>query len=60
MSKVTSSLVHKEKMGLLEGLVLEVLKERFLHSVTGAWEVAWRPGDGGEEVAVVELGGGGA
>jgi hypothetical protein len=27
-------LLHKEKLGLLEGLVLEVLEEWFWHSVT--------------------------
>jgi hypothetical protein len=26
--------LHKEKLGLLEGLVLEVLEERLWHSVT--------------------------
>jgi hypothetical protein len=34
MFKVTSLLIRKEKLGLLEGLVLEVLEEWLWHSVT--------------------------
>jgi hypothetical protein len=33
-SRALILLLHKEKLGLLKGLVLEVLKERLLHSVT--------------------------
>jgi hypothetical protein len=34
MVKGLALLLRKEKLGLLEGLVLEVLKERLRHSVT--------------------------
>jgi hypothetical protein len=34
MVKDTSLLLHKEKLGLLESLILEVLDERLRHSVT--------------------------
>jgi hypothetical protein len=33
-SRALSLLLHKEKLGLLEGLVLDVFKERLRHSVT--------------------------
>jgi hypothetical protein len=33
-SRALGFLLHKEKLGLLKGLVLEVLKERLRHSVT--------------------------
>jgi hypothetical protein len=33
-SRALALLLHKEKVGLLEGLVLEVLKEWLWHSVT--------------------------
>jgi hypothetical protein len=33
-SRALALLLHKEKLGLLEGLVLEVLEERLWHSVT--------------------------
>jgi hypothetical protein len=33
-SRVLALLLHKEKLGLLESLVLEVLEERLRHSVT--------------------------
>jgi hypothetical protein len=33
-SRALALLLRKEKLGLLEGLVLEVLKERLQHSVT--------------------------
>jgi hypothetical protein len=33
-SRAPALLLHKEKLGLLEGLVLEVLEERLRHSVT--------------------------
>jgi hypothetical protein len=33
-SRAFALLLHKEKLGLLEGLVLEVLKERLWHNVT--------------------------
>jgi hypothetical protein len=33
-SRALALLFHKEKLGLLEGLVLEVLEERLQHSVT--------------------------
>jgi hypothetical protein len=33
-SRALVLLLHKEKLGLLEGLVLEVLEERLWHSVT--------------------------
>jgi hypothetical protein len=33
-SRELALLLHKEKLGLLEGLVLEVLEERLRHSVT--------------------------
>jgi hypothetical protein len=32
-SRALALLLRKEKLGLLEGLVLEVLEERFRHSV---------------------------
>jgi hypothetical protein len=32
-SRTLALLLHKEKLGLLEGLVLEVLEERIHHSV---------------------------
>jgi hypothetical protein len=34
MVKALALLLHKEKLGLLEGLVLEVLEERLQHSAT--------------------------
>jgi hypothetical protein len=33
-SRALALLLHKEKLGLLEGLVLEVLEERLRHSIT--------------------------
>jgi hypothetical protein len=33
-SRALALLLRKEKLGLLKGLVLEVLKERIRHSVT--------------------------
>jgi galactose-1-phosphate uridylyltransferase len=33
-SRALALLLHKEKLGLIEGMVLEVLKERLKHSVT--------------------------
>jgi hypothetical protein len=33
-SRALALLLHKENLGLLGGLVLEVLKERLRHSVT--------------------------
>jgi hypothetical protein len=33
-SSALALLLHKEKLGLLEGLVLQVLEERFRHIVT--------------------------
>jgi hypothetical protein len=33
-SRAVALLLYKEKLGLLEGLVLEVLEERIRHSVT--------------------------
>jgi hypothetical protein len=33
-SRALAMLLRKEKLGLLEGLVLEVLEERLYHSVT--------------------------
>jgi hypothetical protein len=33
-SRALALLLHKEKLGLIEGMVLEVLKERLRHSVT--------------------------
>jgi hypothetical protein len=33
-TRVLALLLHKENLGLLEGLVLEVLKERLQHNVT--------------------------
>jgi hypothetical protein len=33
-SRALAMLLHKEKLGLLEGLVLEVLEEQLRHSVT--------------------------
>jgi hypothetical protein len=33
-SRVLALLLRKKKLGLLEGLVLEVLEERLRHSVT--------------------------
>jgi hypothetical protein len=33
-SRALALLLHKEKLGLLEGLVLEVLEKRLRHSVT--------------------------
>jgi hypothetical protein len=33
-SRAHAMLLRKEKLGLLEGLVLEVLEERLWHSVT--------------------------
>jgi hypothetical protein len=33
-SRALALLLHKEKLGLLEGLVLEVLKEKLWHSFT--------------------------
>jgi hypothetical protein len=33
-SRALALLLRKEKLGLLEGLVLEVLKERLRHNVT--------------------------
>jgi hypothetical protein len=33
-SRALAFLLHKEKLGLLEGMVLEVLKELLRHSVT--------------------------
>jgi hypothetical protein len=33
-SRALALLLHKEKLGLLEGLVLEVLEEQLQHSVT--------------------------
>jgi hypothetical protein len=33
-SRALTLLLRKEKLGLLEGLVLEVLEERLRHSVT--------------------------
>jgi hypothetical protein len=33
-SRALALLLRQEKLGLLEGLVLEVLKERLRHSVT--------------------------
>jgi hypothetical protein len=33
-SRALTLLLHKENLGLLEGLVQEVLKERLCHSVT--------------------------
>jgi hypothetical protein len=33
-SRTPALLLHKEKLGLLEGLVLEVLEERLRHGVT--------------------------
>jgi hypothetical protein len=33
-STALSVLLHKQKLGLLEGLVLDVLEERLRHSVT--------------------------
>jgi hypothetical protein len=33
-SRALALLLHKEKQGLLEGLVLEVLEEQLWHSVT--------------------------
>jgi hypothetical protein len=34
VKSIFALLLHKEKLGLLEGLVLEVLEERLRHSVT--------------------------
>jgi hypothetical protein len=34
MSRALALLLHKEKLGLLEGLFLEFLEERLRHSVT--------------------------
>jgi hypothetical protein len=33
-SRALALLLHKEKLGLLKGMVLEVLEERLRHSVT--------------------------
>jgi hypothetical protein len=33
-SRALALLLHKEKLGLLKGLVLEVLEEQLWHSVT--------------------------
>jgi hypothetical protein len=33
-SRALALLLHKEELGLLKGLVLEVLEERLLYSVT--------------------------
>jgi hypothetical protein len=34
LSRPLASLLHKEKLGLLEGFVVEVLEERLWHNVT--------------------------
>jgi hypothetical protein len=34
LSRALASLLHKEKLGLLEGFVVKVLEERLRHSVT--------------------------
>jgi hypothetical protein len=33
-SRALALLLHKEKLGLLEGLLLEVLEERLRHNIT--------------------------
>jgi hypothetical protein len=34
LPRALALLLHKEKLGLLEGLVLEVLEEQLRHSIT--------------------------
>jgi hypothetical protein len=49
-------LIREEQLGLLEGLVLKVLEQRFQHNVTGARAVSRRTGDGDEVSAASVLG----
>jgi hypothetical protein len=48
-------LIRKEKLGLLEDLVMEIIEERLLCSVTRAREVVKRRRDGGKERRRLEL-----